>query len=273
MSNSASIWHIPEIAASGETFRTLIGKYPSGHSTLSDSQLSAHFYLLKEGVEDQQSPHCGAEFYYVLEGSRTLESGHGDASSCTEVKTGDLIFVPRELPHRFTGNAMISLLVVFGPEFTGPPADGICQPQIKPGKMKAGFVSYQRQGDQFVGKWSHENLGGKLADETVSGVAPGAVEGTWDVVIYNAPDPAGNRSLMFEGTLSSEKCGESLKWRGRGRTLRERRRPSSASARSSRPTSWPEPSSRRVWKWPTISDPNLHPTNYQPNNPHHHTLC
>ncbi|MGA9580965.1 MAG: hypothetical protein WBR13_03215 [Allosphingosinicella sp.] len=78
--------------------------------------------------------------------------------------------------------------------------------------MIAGIVFYRRQGDELVGRWSHATLGGRLADERVAGVAPGAVTGTWPVEIW---DPAGKP--MFSGELESVRFGECLRlsWRGK----------------------------------------------------------
>jgi hypothetical protein len=78
--------------------------------------------------------------------------------------------------------------------------------------MLAGIVFYRRQGDALVGRWSHVQLGGRLADERVSGVAAGAVTGTWPVDIS---DPTGKP--MFAGQLESVRLGDCLKlsWRGK----------------------------------------------------------
>ncbi|MEA3011335.1 MAG: hypothetical protein QOJ91_3027 [Sphingomonadales bacterium] len=79
-------------------------------------------------------------------------------------------------------------------------------------RMIAGIVFYRRQGDGLIGRWSHESLGGRLAEERVAGVAPGSFTGRWPVRIF---DPAGKP--MFAGQLESTRFGDSLKlsWRGK----------------------------------------------------------
>jgi mannose-6-phosphate isomerase-like protein (cupin superfamily) len=77
--------------------------------------------------------------------------------------------------------------------------------------MHSGIIYYLRKERTLVGKWTHQDIGGLLADEIVRDVAPGATEGLWPVDI-NAP----NGDLMFTGQLSSRKLGESLllEWSG-----------------------------------------------------------
>ena len=77
--------------------------------------------------------------------------------------------------------------------------------------MEAGIVVYQRQGNQLVGKWSHEKTNGKLADQIVRDVAPGPLEGDWPVEIYIQPNV-----LYFTGHLHSSKLGDCVKlvWQG-----------------------------------------------------------
>jgi hypothetical protein len=70
---------------------------------------------------------------------------------------------------------------------------------------------YQRQGNQLVGRWSHELNDGVLANEIVHDVAPGALEGDWPVEIFK-PDG----KPYFTGRLNSSKWGDCLKlaWKG-----------------------------------------------------------
>jgi hypothetical protein len=77
--------------------------------------------------------------------------------------------------------------------------------------MQAGIVVYQRQGNQLVGLWSHEEIGGAPASEIVHDVAPGPLEGDWPVEIF-APGGA----PYFTGRLSSTKLGSCVKliWKG-----------------------------------------------------------
>jgi len=207
MAREPKIWNIPEVLAGGEAFATLLGTYrPDATTTGSDRNLSAHVYLLGEDVQDNQRPHCEAEFYYVLRGSRAFEYGRGDEARSITVQAGDLIYVPAQVPHRFIGASAISLLVIFGPDFTGPQPSDVCQP-----KVLAGMVVYRREGNELVGKWCHQTTGGMLAREVVSGVAPGAVEGQWPVQIFNT-----DNSPMYSGTLKSQRLSDGLKleWNG-----------------------------------------------------------
>ena len=71
--------------------------------------------------------------------------------------------------------------------------------------MHSGIVYYHRKDRTLVGKWTHRDIGGLLADEVVRDVAPGATEGLWPVDI-NAP----NGDLMFTGTFSSKRLGEAI---------------------------------------------------------------
>jgi mannose-6-phosphate isomerase-like protein (cupin superfamily) len=72
--------------------------------------------------------------------------------------------------------------------------------------MRSGVVYYRREGNSLVGKWTHEDTSGRLGDEVVQNVEPGATEGAWPVEIYA---PGGN--LLFTGELKSTKLGDSLK--------------------------------------------------------------
>ena len=78
--------------------------------------------------------------------------------------------------------------------------------------MEAGIVVYQRQGNQLVGQWSHENEDGKLAKEIVHDVAPGSLEGDWPVEIFKHTG-----ELFYSGRLHSSKFGDCLKlvWEGK----------------------------------------------------------
>jgi hypothetical protein len=78
--------------------------------------------------------------------------------------------------------------------------------------MQAGIVVYQRQGNQLVGLWSHEDTKGALADEIVRNVPDGVLEGDWPVDIFA---PGGE--LFFAGHLRTEKFGDCLKlvWEGK----------------------------------------------------------
>jgi len=76
------------------------------------ADLSAGLYVLQVGEEDTQSPHTEDEIYVVLEGRGRLVTPH----ESSEVKTGDVIFVPALQPHRFQEiTEPLHLAVVFAP--------------------------------------------------------------------------------------------------------------------------------------------------------------
>jgi hypothetical protein len=83
-------------------------------------------------------------------------------------------------------------------------ADRPRDPNFPP--IKAGFVTYRRVGVNFEGNWSHENIAGVLARETVSGVGPGSFLGEWPVTVFM---PAG--TIIFSGKLKSEVLGKCLR--------------------------------------------------------------
>jgi hypothetical protein len=72
--------------------------------------------------------------------------------------------------------------------------------------IKAGIVSYLRAGANFEGTWSHEDISGALARETVSGVGAGDFLGEWSVTVFS---PSG--ASIFSGTLKSEALGQCLR--------------------------------------------------------------
>ncbi|MFZ0322664.1 MAG: cupin domain-containing protein [Actinomycetes bacterium] len=74
--------------------------------------LSAGLYVLQPGEEDTQSPHTEDEIYVVLAGRGRLVTPH----ESSEVKGGDVIFVPALQPHRFEDVIEeLHLAVVFAP--------------------------------------------------------------------------------------------------------------------------------------------------------------
>ena len=112
-------WHLPDYYQIEKRFETLVGTVPSGTDAPSLDAASAHIYRLDSGVVDRQSPHEQDEFYFVLTGSRQLIVGEGDNQKTVELGTGDLVFVPAHMRHRFDGEEAIVLLVFFAPNFAG----------------------------------------------------------------------------------------------------------------------------------------------------------
>ncbi|HYX84939.1 MAG TPA: cupin domain-containing protein, partial [Gaiellales bacterium] len=89
-------------AATGELYREFL----RAHS------MSAGLYVLEPGATDPQSPHGQDEAYYVVSGRARFTCAGEDR----EVATGDVLFVPAHVEHRFHAiEERLSLLVVFAP--------------------------------------------------------------------------------------------------------------------------------------------------------------
>ena len=74
--------------------------------------LSVGLYVLGAGDVDGQQPHTEDEVYVVLAGRSRFTAG----TETREVRPGDVIFVPAEVPHRFHDIAEeLRVVVVFGP--------------------------------------------------------------------------------------------------------------------------------------------------------------
>src|SRR5687767_7198604 len=74
--------------------------------------LSIGIYKLKAGDTDPQRPHGEDEVYYVVSGEGDFQSG----TERTQVKPGDILYVPRALEHRFLDiRSDLTLLVFFAP--------------------------------------------------------------------------------------------------------------------------------------------------------------
>ncbi len=80
---------------------------------LNAGSLSVGLYVLPAGGEDGQRPHAEDEVYYVVAGRATLRVGDENRP----VAPGSLVFVGRDVPHRFHAIAEeLTLLVFFAPE-------------------------------------------------------------------------------------------------------------------------------------------------------------
>ena len=111
----------------GTDFVTLIGSY----TELDDPELNRtatpyvpglsmhywHFHSKKTPGKDKQQPHLQDEVYVILEGTGQIDI----AGKITDVKGGDLIFVPAHMPHHFIieGEQELRMLVFFGPDWCG----------------------------------------------------------------------------------------------------------------------------------------------------------
>ncbi len=79
---------------------------------LRQPDISAGLYTLAAGATDTQSPHTEDEIYVVLAGSAKIKI----AEQVFLARTGDTIFVPANVPHKFFDIVEeLKLIVVFGP--------------------------------------------------------------------------------------------------------------------------------------------------------------
>jgi mannose-6-phosphate isomerase-like protein (cupin superfamily) len=113
-------WNLPEIVKGSKSFLTMIGDYETDGPTPFLKEMSLHFYRLDEGAIDTQRPHEQDELYYVLSGKRVLNIVDEGKEVNVELGEGDLIYVPANAAHKFTGTSEISLLVFFAPNYSGP---------------------------------------------------------------------------------------------------------------------------------------------------------
>jgi mannose-6-phosphate isomerase-like protein (cupin superfamily) len=75
--------------------------------------MSAGVYVLAAGSTDPQAPHHEDELYYVIGGRAKMKSGDEDRT----VDAGSVIFVPRNVEHRFYDiSDTLTVLVFFAPE-------------------------------------------------------------------------------------------------------------------------------------------------------------
>ena len=80
---------------------------------VSKGTLSLGLYVLEAGATDTQTPHAEDEIYYVVEG-RGVIVVDGERRP---VQPGSIIFVAKEVDHRFVDIAEdLSILVFFAPE-------------------------------------------------------------------------------------------------------------------------------------------------------------
>ena len=82
------------------------------HEFLRVPDMSAGIYVLSAGATDKQSPHKEDEIYYVVRGTAKMRLGGEERS----VSQGDVIFVEKNLEHRFFDiGEELMLLVIFAP--------------------------------------------------------------------------------------------------------------------------------------------------------------
>lgn len=109
----------------GVDFKTILGsvthydKPKSTEAPPSIESLSMHYWHMKKGEIDDQKPHFQDEIYAILEGTGAVEVD-GEIS---EVKTGDIIFVPKKMEHHFIADkGDIRMLIFFAPNWDGKKA-------------------------------------------------------------------------------------------------------------------------------------------------------
>jgi mannose-6-phosphate isomerase-like protein (cupin superfamily) len=92
-----------QLAASGESYLQFVNA----------GTLSLGLYFLAAGSIDTQSPHAEDEIYYVVAGRGAIDV----AGERREVQPGSIVFVAKEVDHRFVDiEEDLSLLVFFAPE-------------------------------------------------------------------------------------------------------------------------------------------------------------
>ncbi len=93
---------------------------PHYHEFLRVPALSAGRYHLPAGSTDPQQPHREDEVYYVVRGRSRFVAG----DETIEVGPGAVLYVPKELPHRFVDiREDLEILVLFAPAETRGPSD------------------------------------------------------------------------------------------------------------------------------------------------------
>ena len=94
---------------------TKLGEDRRYHEFLRVPAMSAGLYVLPPGASDGQKPHREDEIYYVVRGKAKMRLGKDKRS----IESGDVIFVQRDVEHRFFEIAEeLVLLVVFAPAET-----------------------------------------------------------------------------------------------------------------------------------------------------------
>ena len=74
--------------------------------------MSAGLYVLAAGATDSQKPHHEEEMYYVVRGKARFRAGDKDQ----EVSAGSILFVGKEVEHRFYDiQEEVAALVFFAP--------------------------------------------------------------------------------------------------------------------------------------------------------------
>ncbi len=82
------------------------------HEFLRSGAMSVGLYVLEAGAVDRQSPHGQDEIYVVMSGRARFTAG----DEMRGAVSGDVIYVPARVPHRFHDiTERLELMVVFAP--------------------------------------------------------------------------------------------------------------------------------------------------------------
>ena len=86
------------------------------HEFLRVPALSVGIYVLPAGGDDPQSLHREDEIYYLIAGRGRFTMGAGPDADDIAVGPGDVLYVAKEVEHRFHAIAEeLTVLVVFAP--------------------------------------------------------------------------------------------------------------------------------------------------------------
>jgi mannose-6-phosphate isomerase-like protein (cupin superfamily) len=110
MSRSSNFFDIAELLQE----RSRRGKLY--HEFLRLAPMSAGIYVLSAGAADPQKPHHEDELYYVVRGRARMKISAADGEQDQKVKTGSVIFVAKNVEHRFHQvEEELVVLVFFAP--------------------------------------------------------------------------------------------------------------------------------------------------------------
>ena len=88
------------------------------HEFLRVPDLSAGLYVLPAGGTDPQQPHGEDEMYYIIRGKGKFSYAGQDV----DVSAGSVLYVPKQVEHRFHSiEEELQILVFFAPQEGGEP--------------------------------------------------------------------------------------------------------------------------------------------------------
>lgn len=102
------------IEGAGQWVQPVSGSANDWVEQLRRPDLSVGTYCIPQGGSDGQTPHTEDEIYVVTAGRARIVTPEGES----DVKPGDVVFVPAGQEHRFVDiTENLALLVVFGPAY------------------------------------------------------------------------------------------------------------------------------------------------------------